>query len=89
MFRFKVETWLNRLLDTMRSTVRHEMMEAVGAYEDKPREQWLFDYPAQVLPDITGVTSDRKCCCSITCIQIVLNTQSSCVQQKIGDVMFF
>lgn len=44
----KVEVWLNRVLDSMRSTVRHEMTEAVLAYEDKPREQWLFDYPAQV-----------------------------------------
>ncbi|MEQ2159816.1 hypothetical protein GOODEAATRI_027198 [Goodea atripinnis] len=43
----QVEIWLNRVLDTMRSTVRHEMTEAVTAYEDKPREQWLFDYPAQ------------------------------------------
>lgn len=32
----------------MRATVRHEMTEAVVAYEEKPREQWLFDYPAQV-----------------------------------------
>lgn len=39
---------MNRVLDNMRSTVRHEMTEAVMAYEDKPREQWLFDYPAQV-----------------------------------------
>lgn len=39
---------MNRLLDTVRSTVRHEMTEAVMAYEDKSREQWLFDYPAQV-----------------------------------------
>ena len=32
----------------MRATVRDEMTEAVTAYEEKPREQWLFDYPAQV-----------------------------------------
>lgn len=32
----------------MRATVRDEMTEAVSAYEEKPREQWLFDYPAQV-----------------------------------------
>lgn len=44
----QVEVWLNRVLDAMRHTVRHEMSEAVMAYEDKPREQWLFDYPAQV-----------------------------------------
>ncbi|KAJ7345633.1 hypothetical protein JRQ81_001583, partial [Phrynocephalus forsythii] len=25
-----------------------KIMEAVVAYEDKPRDQWLFDYPAQV-----------------------------------------
>ena len=24
------------------------MEEAVVGYEEKPREQWLFDYPAQV-----------------------------------------
>ena len=32
----------------MRSTVRHEMTEAVTTYEEKPRDQWLFDFPAQV-----------------------------------------
>ncbi|KAM7382161.1 hypothetical protein PAMA_012837 [Pampus argenteus] len=56
----KVEVWLNRVLDSMRSTVRHEMTEAVTAYEDKPREQWLFDYPAQVALTCTQIwwTSD-------------------------------
>uniref|UniRef100_A0A087YME5 Dynein axonemal heavy chain 17 n=1 Tax=Poecilia formosa TaxID=48698 RepID=A0A087YME5_POEFO len=56
----QVEIWLNRVLDTMRSTVRHEMTEAVAAYEDKPREQWLFDYPAQVALTCTQIwwTSD-------------------------------
>ena len=44
----KVEVWLNRLLDTMRDTVRHEMNEAIISYEDKPREVWLFEPPAQV-----------------------------------------
>lgn len=24
------------------------MKEAIAGYEEKPREQWLFDYPAQV-----------------------------------------
>uniref|UniRef100_W5L8L0 Dynein axonemal heavy chain 17 n=1 Tax=Astyanax mexicanus TaxID=7994 RepID=W5L8L0_ASTMX len=56
----QVEMWLNRVLDTMRATVRHEMTEAVVAYEDKPREQWLFDYPAQVALTCTQIwwTSD-------------------------------
>ncbi|XP_043925657.1 dynein axonemal heavy chain 9 [Protopterus annectens] len=51
----QVETWLNRLLDAMRATVRHEMTEAVIAYEEKPREQWLFDYPAQVALTCTQI----------------------------------
>ena len=40
--------WLNRVLDIQRATVRKEMEEAVNGYEEKPRDQWLFDYPAQV-----------------------------------------
>ncbi|NXH48679.1 DYH9 protein, partial [Dicaeum eximium] len=44
----QVEVWLSRLLDTMRATVRDGMSAAVAAYEDKPRDQWLFDHPAQV-----------------------------------------
>ncbi|XP_074871093.1 dynein axonemal heavy chain 9 [Carettochelys insculpta] len=44
----QVEIWLNHVLDSMRATVRHEMTEGVTAYEEKPREQWLFDYPAQI-----------------------------------------
>uniref|UniRef100_A0A8C3LCE3 Dynein axonemal heavy chain 9 n=1 Tax=Chrysolophus pictus TaxID=9089 RepID=A0A8C3LCE3_CHRPC len=44
----QVEVWLNHVLNSMRATVRDEMTEAVTAYEEKPREQWLFDYPAQI-----------------------------------------
>ncbi|CAF1217238.1 unnamed protein product [Didymodactylos carnosus] len=44
----QVESWLNRLLDKMRETVRYWLSEAINAYEDKPREQWIFDYPAQI-----------------------------------------
>ncbi|XP_034049709.1 dynein heavy chain 9, axonemal [Thalassophryne amazonica] len=51
----QVEVWLNRVLETMRCTVRHEMTEAVTAYEDRPREQWLFDYPAQVVLTCTQI----------------------------------
>uniref|UniRef100_H3ASB2 Dynein, axonemal, heavy polypeptide 9 like n=1 Tax=Latimeria chalumnae TaxID=7897 RepID=H3ASB2_LATCH len=44
----QAECWLHQLEETMRVTVQQEVMEAVAAYEDKPRDQWLFDYPAQV-----------------------------------------
>uniref|UniRef100_A0A8C3IZU9 DYH9 protein n=1 Tax=Chrysemys picta bellii TaxID=8478 RepID=A0A8C3IZU9_CHRPI len=51
----QVEIWLNHVLDSMRATVRHEMTEGVTAYEEKPREQWLFDYPAQVALTCTQI----------------------------------
>ena len=44
----QVETWLNRLLDKMRETVRYCLSEAINAYEEKPREHWVQDYPAQI-----------------------------------------
>ncbi|XP_029686282.1 dynein heavy chain 11, axonemal isoform X1 [Takifugu rubripes] len=44
----QAECWLSALESTMQRTVRKEIQEAVAAYEDKPRDQWLFDYPAQV-----------------------------------------
>lgn len=44
----QVEVWLNRLLDKMRETVRYWLADAINAYEDKPRELWVQDYPAQI-----------------------------------------
>lgn len=44
----QVEAWLNRVLEVMMESVRKEFTEAVVAYEEKPRDQWLFDFPAQV-----------------------------------------
>ena len=44
----QVEVWLNRLLVSMKKTVHHEMSEAVATYEERSREQWIADYPAQV-----------------------------------------
>lgn len=35
-------------MDSMRATVRASFSDAVVGYEEKPREQWLYDYPAQV-----------------------------------------
>ncbi|XP_067615922.1 dynein beta chain, ciliary [Eurosta solidaginis] len=43
-----VEVWLNRIQSAMRASLRHYVSEAVVAYEEKQREQWLFEYPAQV-----------------------------------------
>ncbi|CAH1732929.1 unnamed protein product [Aphis gossypii] len=43
-----VEKWLNKIQSMMRETIRHNFLESTLSYEEKPREQWLFDYPAQV-----------------------------------------
>ena len=51
----QVEVWLNRLLQTMQSTIRHEMTEAVVSYEEKPRDQWLFEPPAQVQKPLSAI----------------------------------
>uniref|UniRef100_A0A8C3EQ44 Dynein axonemal heavy chain 17 n=1 Tax=Corvus moneduloides TaxID=1196302 RepID=A0A8C3EQ44_CORMO len=51
----QVEVWLNRLLERMRSTLRDLIPQALGTYEEKPREQWVFDYPAQVALTCTQI----------------------------------
>ncbi|XP_022915026.2 dynein beta chain, ciliary isoform X1 [Onthophagus taurus] len=43
-----VEVWLNRVQSCMRSTIRKGIGEGVLSYEEKPRDHWLFDFPAQV-----------------------------------------
>ncbi|KAJ7984224.1 hypothetical protein DPEC_G00362440 [Dallia pectoralis] len=44
----QVEMWLNPVLERMCATLRMEFGDAGQAYEEKAREQWLFDYPAQI-----------------------------------------
>ena len=51
----KVEVWLNRLLDRMQETVRETFADGVVSYEDKAREHWIFDYPAQVALAVTQI----------------------------------
>lgn len=43
----KVEIWLNRLTDSMRGTLHELFQKSVIAYEEKAREVWVFDWPAQ------------------------------------------
>ena len=44
----RVEEWLMNVLTSHQQTLRQIMGEAVVAYEEKPRSEWVFDYPAQV-----------------------------------------
>lgn len=54
-----VEHWLNELTDAMRSCLRKEMHDAVETAAnwdvEKPRHQWLFEYPAQVVLNATQI----------------------------------
>lgn len=43
----KVEVWLNRVTEAMRTTLHDLFKKAVMAYESKAREVWIFDWPAQ------------------------------------------
>lgn len=43
-----VEDWLNKVTYAMRSTLHKLFSMAVVEYEDKIRESWIFDWPAQV-----------------------------------------
>jgi dynein heavy chain len=44
----QVEVWLNKLLDKQCETIHHWMTDAVVAYEEKSREQWIMDFPGQI-----------------------------------------
>lgn len=48
----QVEIWLNRVTDCMRYTLRDIFDNAVNTYEEKPRDEWVFDWPAQ--PALVG-----------------------------------
>nr|XP_054596285.1 dynein axonemal heavy chain 11 [Nothobranchius furzeri] len=43
-----VETWLGSLEESMKESVRGHLFDAVSVFEDKPREQWILEFPAQV-----------------------------------------
>ncbi|KAL3274195.1 hypothetical protein HHI36_015611 [Cryptolaemus montrouzieri] len=43
-----VEVWLNKIQASMRSTIRLSIGEGVTTYEEKARDLWIFDFPAQV-----------------------------------------
>ena len=44
----QVEAWLNRLLTMQIETVLYWLTDSVTAYEERSREQWILDFPAQI-----------------------------------------
>ncbi|EAY21562.1 Dynein heavy chain family protein [Trichomonas vaginalis G3] len=45
----EIEDWLNYLDDEIHVTLKDQMKAAISNYSKKPREQWILDYPAQVI----------------------------------------
>lgn len=47
--RTQVEEYLNDVITKMRNELRAVLKDSVAAYPTKPRDQWLFDWPSQVI----------------------------------------
>ena len=45
----QVEEYLNDVIVKMRCELRAILMDSVAAYPTKPRDQWLFDWPSQII----------------------------------------
>ena len=45
----KVEQYMNAIIDKMRSELKTVLFDSVKAYPSKPRTQWQFDWPSQVI----------------------------------------
>lgn len=51
----KVEGWLNQVTNVMRFTLNRLFGQSIECYEDKLRECWIFDWPAQVALQISQI----------------------------------
>jgi len=65
-----VEGWLNALAECMRSSLRSLLQDAVGVYEEKTKDAWIMDYPAQV---------------TLTASQIAWNAEVSAAFQRLEE----
>ena len=44
-----VEKWLLQVQETMILSLQDVMKESVTAYEEKPRDKWVLEWPGQVV----------------------------------------
>lgn len=51
----QVEIWLNRVTKSMRTTLHSSFHASVRAYEEKSRDEWIFDWPAQPALCVTQI----------------------------------
>ena len=45
----KVEEYMNDIVQKMREELRLVLKESLEAYSAKPRDEWLFDWPSQII----------------------------------------
>ncbi|CCW66761.1 unnamed protein product [Phytomonas sp. Hart1] len=45
----EVEIWLEGIVQCMKSSVRHHIKEANASYIEKPRNEWIYQYPCQAV----------------------------------------
>lgn len=66
----QVEGWLNALADAMRDSLRALLHDAVGILEEKTKDAWIWDFPAQV---------------TLTASQIAWNAEVSAAFQRLEE----
>lgn len=45
----KVEMYMNAIVKKMREELQRILKESIHAYPSKPRDEWLFDWPSQII----------------------------------------
>jgi dynein heavy chain len=65
-----VEGWLNALADSMRVSLRLLLQDAVAILEEKTKDTWIWDFPAQV---------------TLTASQIAWNAEVSAAFQRLEE----
>ncbi|KAH8326498.1 hypothetical protein KR067_009278 [Drosophila pandora] len=72
----RVELWLRAIIQQMRSTLHELFRRALKVFGEKPREQWLYDWPAQV-----------ALCCSQISWTADVNRSFGCMEEGYEGVM--
>ncbi|KAH8382612.1 hypothetical protein KR009_004377 [Drosophila setifemur] len=72
----RVELWLRAIIQQMRSTLHELFRRALRAFGGKPRELWLYDWPAQV-----------ALCCSQISWTADVNRSFGCMEEGYEGVM--
>ena len=45
----EIEDWLNAFEEEMKNTIKHNLQDALTSHPKRKRQQWIQDYPAQVI----------------------------------------